>query len=52
MKEVLMPIRADLPSWVHDELCALPGSKKMNIERLMIIWAKKEIKKRKAAGVE
>jgi len=36
----------ELPQFVHDELALLPGCKKPNVERLMIIWAKKEIKKR------
>ena len=46
VKEGLSPIRADLPQWVHDELAHLPGSKKMNVERLMAIFAKKQIKQR------
>lgn len=46
---MLKPIRADLPQWVHDELSLLPGSKKMNSERLLELWAKKQIKTRKAA---
>ncbi len=46
---MLKPIRADLPQWVHDELALLPGSKKMNSERLLEIWAKKQIKIREAA---
>ena len=46
MSETIKPIRADLPQWVHDELAHLPGSKKMNVERLMTIFAKKQIKQR------
>ncbi len=47
--EDLTRINADLPQFVHDELARLPGCKKPNAERLLIIWAKKEIKQREAA---
>ena len=40
-------INVDLPEFVHNELALLPGCKKPNVERLMIIWAKKEIRLRK-----
>lgn len=49
VKEGLAPLRVDLPQWIHDELALLPGSKKMNGERLLDLWAKKQIKTRKAA---
>lgn len=49
VKEGLSPLRVDLPKWIHDELASLPGSKKMNGERLLDLWAKKQIKTRKDA---
>ena len=45
IKEGLTPIRLDVPQFVHDQLMRLPGSKKMNAEQKLIVWAKREMKR-------
>lgn len=48
----LKRVNIDLPDYVHDELSMLPGCKKPNAERLLIIWAKKQIKQRESAELK
>lgn len=45
IKEGLTPIRLDVPQFVHDQLMRFPGSKKMNAEQKLIVWAKREMKR-------
>ena len=41
------PIRCDVPKFVHDELDKLHGTKKPNAEKVLIEWAKRQMKKAK-----
>lgn len=45
-------LNVDLPQFVHDELALLPGCKKPNVERLVIIWANKSRKQREKDEVK
>ena len=38
-------VRVELPKWVHDELAKVPGGKKPAVERIVIEWAKRKVKK-------